>query len=108
MTPLLLRPLGLRRVSLLWGGLTLSAIGDQLYAVALVWVAVGVFGLTMGRGGGVLLNGAGLLFLLGLLMFCGAVYVPLFGGPSLGRTAPVGGTMLIGGWLLFAIAAIRA
>ena len=44
MTPLLLRPLGDRRVSLLWGGLTLSAIGDQLYAVALVWVAVGVFG----------------------------------------------------------------
>ncbi len=44
MTPLLLRPLGIRRVSLLWGGLTLSAVGDQLYAVALVWVAVGAFG----------------------------------------------------------------
>ena len=44
MTPLLLRPLAIRRVSLLWGGLTLSAVGDQLYAVALVWVAVGVFG----------------------------------------------------------------
>ena len=44
MTPLLLRPLAIRRVSLLWAGLTASAIGDQLYAVALVWVAVGVFG----------------------------------------------------------------
>ena len=44
MSPLLLRPLGIRRVGLLWGGLTLSAVGDQLYAVALVWVAVGVFG----------------------------------------------------------------
>ena len=44
MSPLLLRPLGIRRVSLLWGGLTLSALGDQLYGVALVWVAVGVFG----------------------------------------------------------------
>ncbi len=44
MTPLLLRPLGIRPVSLLWGGLTLSAVGDQLYAVALVWVAVDVFG----------------------------------------------------------------
>ena len=41
---LLLRPLAIRRVSLLWSGLTLSAVGDQLYAVALVWVAVGVFG----------------------------------------------------------------
>ena len=29
---------------LLWGALTLSAVGDQLYAVALVWVAVQVFG----------------------------------------------------------------
>jgi DHA3 family macrolide efflux protein-like MFS transporter len=42
--PLLLRPLAARPVRLLWGGLTLSAMGDQLYAVALVWVAVGVFG----------------------------------------------------------------
>jgi DHA3 family macrolide efflux protein-like MFS transporter len=42
--PLLLRPLAIRRVRLLWVALTLSAIGDQLYAVALVWVAVGVFG----------------------------------------------------------------
>ncbi len=43
-TPLLLRPLAVGPVRLLWGGLTLSAIGDQLYAVALVWVAVGAFG----------------------------------------------------------------
>ncbi len=33
---------------LLWGALTLSAMGDQLYAVALVWVAVGVFGAAAG------------------------------------------------------------
>ena len=43
-TPLLLRPLAIGRVRLLWGALTLSAVGDQLYGVALVWVAVGVFG----------------------------------------------------------------
>lgn len=46
--PLLLRPLALRPVRLLWGGLTLSAVGDQLYAVALVWVAVSVFGAAAG------------------------------------------------------------
>ncbi len=40
----LLQPLAVRSVALLWGGLSLSAVGDQLYAVALVWVAVGVFG----------------------------------------------------------------
>ena len=41
---LLLRPLRQGAVALLWAGLSLSAVGDQLYAVALVWVAVGVFG----------------------------------------------------------------
>ena len=31
-------------MALLWGGLSFSAIGDQLYAVALTWIAVGVLG----------------------------------------------------------------
>ena len=35
-------------VALLWGGLSLSALGDQLYAVALTWIAVGVFGANAG------------------------------------------------------------
>lgn len=35
-------------VALLWGGLSLSAIGDQLYAVALTWIATGVFGADAG------------------------------------------------------------
>jgi MFS family permease len=41
---LLLRPLAVPRVRLLWAALTLSAMGDQLYGVALVWVAVGALG----------------------------------------------------------------
>jgi MFS family permease len=40
----LLQPLRHRSVALLWSGLALSAIGDQLYAVALSWIAVGVLG----------------------------------------------------------------
>jgi DHA3 family macrolide efflux protein-like MFS transporter len=40
----LLAPLRDTPVLLLWGGLSLSAVGDQLYAVALTWIAVGVFG----------------------------------------------------------------
>jgi MFS transporter, DHA3 family, macrolide efflux protein len=31
-------------MALLWGGLSFSALGDQLYAVALTWIAVGVLG----------------------------------------------------------------
>ena len=71
---------------------------------ALALVAVGL----LGDAGGMATHLAGALFLLGLLLFCGAVYSPMFGGPSLGMTAPVGGTMLIAGWVLFAIAGLRA
>jgi len=35
-------------MALLWGGLSLSAIGDQLYAVALTWIAVGALGSNAG------------------------------------------------------------
>lgn len=51
---------------------------------------------------------AGTLFLLGTLLFAGAVWVPQFGGPPLGITAPVGGTMLMAGWLALAVAGLTA
>jgi MFS family permease len=41
-------PLRGRPMALLWGGLSLSAIGDQLYSVALTWIAVGVLGANAG------------------------------------------------------------
>jgi MFS transporter, DHA3 family, macrolide efflux protein len=44
----ILRPLRGRSMALLWGGLSLSAVGDQLYAVALTWIAVGVLGSNAG------------------------------------------------------------
>lgn len=40
----LLRPLRDTPIALLWAGLATSAVGDQLYAVVLSWIAVGVFG----------------------------------------------------------------
>src|SRR5580704_7531782 len=43
-----LRPLRGRSMALLWGGLSSSAVGDQLYAVALTWIAVGVLGSNAG------------------------------------------------------------
>ena len=42
------RPLRGRSMALLWGGLSFSAVGDQLYAVALTWIAVGVLGSNAG------------------------------------------------------------
>ena len=41
-------PLRRPPVALLWAGLSLSAIGDQLYGVALTWIATGVFGAAAG------------------------------------------------------------
>lgn len=44
----LLAPLRLRPVATLWGGLALSAVGDQAYNVSLSWVAVGALGAAAG------------------------------------------------------------
>ncbi len=70
---------------------------------ALALVACGVWG----AAGGWPVHLAGGLFLVGLLLFCGAVWVPQFGGPGLGMVAPVGGTLLMAGWLALAFSAIR-
>lgn len=52
----LLRPLRHRAMALLWGGLALSAVGDQAYNVAFAWIATEAFG-----------AGAGFLVALGPL-----------------------------------------
>ena len=46
--PVLLRPLRDPALALLWGGLAASAVGDQLFAVVLAWIAVGVLGTAAG------------------------------------------------------------
>jgi MFS transporter, DHA3 family, macrolide efflux protein len=56
----ILLPLRGRSMALLWGGLSFSAVGDQLYAVALTWIAVGVLGSNAGYLGA-------LQFFIGLL-----------------------------------------
>jgi MFS family permease len=60
----ILAPLRGPPMALLWGGLSLSAIGDQLYAVALTWIAVGVLGSAAGYLGA-LQAGIGLIAVLG-------------------------------------------
>jgi uncharacterized membrane protein YgdD (TMEM256/DUF423 family) len=50
---------------------------------------------------------AQVLFLLGSVLFCGALYGLAFGAPKwFGAVAPLGGTALILGWLCFACAAL--
>ena len=44
----MLRGLRKRAIALLWGGQALSAIGDEIYRVALIWLAVGLVGADAG------------------------------------------------------------
>jgi len=71
---------------------------------ALALLAVGLW---VRRGGG-WADAAGAAFLAGTLLFCGAVYALALGGWRSGPLAPVGGTLLMLGWLLLAVSALRA
>lgn len=72
---------------------------------ALAMVLVGLFG-RQGVTRGV--DGAGWCLLAGSLIFSGTVAALALGGPRwLGAVTPIGGTLLIVGFLIFAWAALR-
>ncbi len=56
---------------------------------------------------GVLVHAAGLAFALGTLLFCGAVYALALAGMATGPLAPIGGSLLMLGWLLLGASAFR-
>ena len=45
---LVFKPLKRRAIALLWGGQVLSSIGDEIYGVAMVWLATGLVGVNAG------------------------------------------------------------
>lgn len=53
-----------------------------------------------------LANFAALAFAAGLLLFCGSVYLMTLAGIRLGPTAPLGGLLLMAGWLLLGASAL--
>ena len=56
--------------------------------------------------GGRLADWAGAAFALGTVLFCGAVYAVALSGVRLAIVAPLGGTLLMVGWLLLGLSAI--
>lgn len=71
------------------------------YQLAHAVAALVALGLPNGRG-------AALLFLLGSAVFAGTLYAMALGWPRwLGAVTPVGGAVMIGGWLVLAAAAWR-
>jgi uncharacterized membrane protein YgdD (TMEM256/DUF423 family) len=53
-------------------------------------------------------NVAGAAFSLGVVLFSGSIYAGELGGVRIGPTAPTGGILLMAGWLLLAVSALRA
>lgn len=90
-----LDPVGLRMVN--------NAIQMQgWHAPALVLVGV------WARRGGLFAHLAGTAFAVGLLLFCGAVYSLALREVSWGLVAPAGGILLMLGWALLGVSALRA
>lgn len=72
------------------------------------WHALALLGCGLwGARGGTLAHAAGAAFALGTLLFCGTVYAGALGGPHLGVLAPVGGSLLMLGWALLGLSALR-
>ncbi|HEY4772084.1 MAG TPA: DUF423 domain-containing protein [Steroidobacteraceae bacterium] len=58
---------------------------------------------------GALLRWSAALLLAGIVLFCGSLYLLAFGAPhAFGVATPVGGLLLIAGWVLYACAMWRA
>jgi uncharacterized membrane protein YgdD (TMEM256/DUF423 family) len=91
----------------------LDARSLELWETAARYLMYGAFALVLvgllGRQGAVRgITGAGWCLLIGSLIFSGTVSVLALGGPRwLGAITPIGGTLLIAGFLLFAWAALK-
>ncbi|HET6196197.1 MAG TPA: DUF423 domain-containing protein [Acetobacteraceae bacterium] len=58
--------------------------------------------------GGRLADCAGAAFVLGIVLFCGAIYALALWGVRVPVVPPVGGTLLMLGWLLLGLSALLA
>jgi uncharacterized membrane protein YgdD (TMEM256/DUF423 family) len=91
----------------------LDARSLELWETASRYLMYGAFALIavgfLGRQGAVRgVAGAGWCLLIGSLIFSGTVAVLALGGPRwLGAVTPIGGTLLIAGFLLFVWAALK-
>ena len=92
----------------------LDARALELWETAARYLMYGAFAMILtgllGRMGAVRgIDGAGWCLLAGSLIFSGTVAVLALGGPRwLGAVTPIGGTLLIAGFLIFAWAALKS
>jgi uncharacterized membrane protein YgdD (TMEM256/DUF423 family) len=50
---------------------------------------------------------AGIAFALGTVLFSGSIYIHVFSGLRLSSLVPVGGTLLMLGWVMLGVSALR-
>lgn len=87
------------------GTLRIVSSGVQMQG----WHALALLGVGLwAPRGGWLAHAAGAAFAVGLVLFCGAVYSLALAGVSWGILAPTGGILLMLGWLLLGVSALRA
>jgi uncharacterized membrane protein YgdD (TMEM256/DUF423 family) len=92
------------------GGLDPAALAMVRSALEMQgWHALALLGCGLwAPRGGRLADCAGAAFTAGILLFCGTVYAQGILGMRLGMVAPVGGTLLMLGWLLLGGSALAA
>ena len=86
--------------------ITLDTAREIQFVHALALIAIGILNLQPGRH--LFLNIAGAAFLIGSIFFCGGLYLsvdPTGQYDALKPLIPVGGALLLGGWILFAFGA---
>ncbi len=72
------------------------------------WHALALLGTALwSPKGGAIAHAAAAAFTLGTILFCGAVYSLGIAGISWGILAPTGGFLLMAGWLLLGVSALR-
>ncbi|WP_323846239.1 DUF423 domain-containing protein [Microbulbifer magnicolonia] len=77
---------------------------QMIHALALIGIAI----LIQQVGAKTSLVVSGALFAVGILFFSGSLYGLTFGGPRwLGPITPLGGTLMIGGWIALFVAAMN-
>ncbi|MBE9606648.1 DUF423 domain-containing protein [Acetobacteraceae bacterium H6797] len=72
------------------------------------WHALALFGIHLlaERRSGAMPHYAGACFFIGTVMFAGAIWSLVLQGVSLGRVAPIGGMLLMLGWIFLAFCAL--
>ena len=82
-----------------------TAVRYQMYH-ALALLALGVLRVQVGSVG--LLNWSGWLFVVGIVIFSGSLYLLIFTGVRwLGAITPIGGVAFLAGWALLMLYAMR-